>query len=402
MSSPLDAPWFLAETAEDYPTLAHTRLHDEDVYIVSSPAVIVNVFIEHGRHTMKGQDLTGRPELEGAFRAGEGESHMRHRRLAQPAFHADRLREYAADIVEMTCRHTSTWRDGDVIDMQQSMASLCLVNMARALFGAPIHDASADLAGTLDAIIDGLGDRMLLGRAGTDVDPDNRAQGDMLSLLLASEATGFGYADVARRDVAVRAVLSDPEPTAVNLSWAWLLLAQNPHVAAWMCEEIDALLGRRLPSASDLISLPRTRAVLAEAMRLYPPAWVQGRRLVEAVEVDGWLIPAGTLAMASQFALHRSPAWWASPEDFRPARWIASDGTFSEDAPGQPRGAWFPFGTGGRRCIGERLALMEASLVLATVARRWAPEVAPGVDIRPWGGLTLRAEGGIPMTLRER
>jgi cytochrome P450 len=327
---------------------------------------------------------------------------MRHRRLAQPAFHADRLKDYGADIAEMVHRHASTWRDGDAIDMQESMASLGLLTMARALFGVDLEEAETSTSATLDSVIDSLGDRMLIDPADPAVDPDNRAQGDMLSLLLASEARGFGYDDPARRDAALRAVLSDPEPTAMNLSWTWLLLAQHPDVVAWLHAELDSVLGDRSPSVDDLRALPRTRAVLTEAMRLYPPAWVQGRRLVEDIDVDGWLIPAGTLAMASQFAMHRSPAWWESPEEFVPARWIAPDGTFSEDAPGQPRGAWFPFGTGGRRCIGERLALMEASLVLATLARRWAPEVAPDRAIRPFGGLTLRADGGVPMTLRER
>lgn len=402
MTSPTQAPWFMASVVEDFTPLAHTRLRDQDVYILCDPAAVVKVFIEQGRHTTKGADVKGRGVAPTDPSSGEGEVHMRHRRLAQPAFNADRLRDYGRDIVLTAQAHAAEWRDGQQIDMQDSMGALCLANMAHCLFGLDLDSSSGGLDETLDAFVGSLGGRLLVPENATTVDADNRTQRDMLSLLLASQAPGFGYDGAEARDAAVRAVLTDPEPTAMNLAWTWFLLARNPAAARWLHDELDIVLRDRDPDVDDLAALPRTRAVLTESMRLYPPAWVQGRRLVEDIEVDEWLLPSGNLVMASQFALHRSPRWWAAAEDFVPQRWIDAAGAFGEDVPGQPRGAWFPFGTGSRRCIGERLALMESTLVLASLARSWSPAVEEESAVNPRGDLTLRADGGIPMMLVRR
>ena len=120
------------------------------------------------------------------------------------------------------------------------------------------------------------------------------------------------------------------------------------------------------------------------------------------MELDGWLLPAGATVLISQFAMHRSPRWWESSLSFMPARWIDAAGAFGEENPGQPRGAWFPFGWGNRRCIGEQFAWTEASLVLATLAQNWRPELLPGHDIVPMPGVTLRTRDGLPMVLRGR
>ncbi|MEY3733780.1 MAG: hypothetical protein RL347_1139 [Actinomycetota bacterium] len=402
MTAPTQAPWFMASVVEDFAPVAHTRLRDQDVYILCDPAAVVKVFIEQGRNTTKGADVKGRGTAPTPSSSGEGEAHMRHRRLAQPAFTADRLRDYGSEIVLRATAHAAVWRHGQQIDVQDSMAALCLANMARCLFGLDLHSGSRRLDETLEAFLGSLGHRLLLPEEATTVDRDNRTQRDMLSLLLAGRAPGFGYDEAGERDAAVRAVLSDPEPTAMNLTWTWFLLARHPEAAHWLREELDSVLGDRDPSVDDLLALRRTRAVLTESMRLYPPAWVQGRRLAEDVDVDGWLLPSGSLVMASQFAMHRSPRWWDSAEEFIPQRWIDADGAFGEDVPGQPRGAWFPFGTGSRRCIGERLALMEATLVLASLARTWSPVIEEGHAVAPRGDLTLRADGGIPMVLMRR
>ena len=129
---------------------------------------------------------------------------------------------------------------------------------------------------------------------------------------------------------------------------------------------------------------------------------MQGRRTLADLDVAGWLIPEGALVLASQFAMHRSTRWWETPLAFRPQRWIDGSGEFSEDAPGQPRGAWFPFGWGNRRCIGEQFAWIEATLALATLAQRWQPELMPAADVQPMSSVTLRTRAGMPMTLRRR
>ena len=400
MADPVSAPWFMAEVERTYPSIAHMVLHGEHTYALTDPQAIVEVFIEHGRHTMKGNDLKG-VEVDGSGPDTEGEFHMRHRRLAQPAFNRERLIDYSTQMTALTLEQERTWHDGETIDMQQSMAAMSLSIMGRTLFGVDLSGDSHSLGDTAAALMTALGTRMLLPDS-PGVAVEERARGDMLSLLLALQDEGFGFTDAAGRNSAINALLGDPEPTAMNLSWSWLLLGQHPEWAAWLHEELEVVLGGADARIDDMDRLPRTRAVLAESMRLYPPAWIEGRRLLEDVEINGWLLPAGSLAFACQFAMHRSERWWSRPHEFWPQRWINDDGDFDEEAPGQPRGAWFPFGWGSRRCIGERFAWTEATLVLATLAQRWSPQPLSGTEVVPVGALTLRARDGMPMVLRRR
>jgi cytochrome P450 len=184
-------------------------------------------------------------------------------------------------------------------------------------------------------------------------------------------------------------VLAGHETTAMALTWATWLLARHPSELAWLREELDSVLAGGVPRFDDLAHLPRTRAVVAEAMRLYPPAWLMGRRTLADVTVGGYLIPTGAIVVASPWALHRSPRWWDSALTFRPQRWLTTDGDFDESAPGQPRGAWFAFGWGNRRCIGEGFAWAEAQTVLAVIAQSWDFRLLPG-PVTPRPAVTLR------------
>lgn len=428
MATPGAAPWFMVDLERRYPVMAHMRLVGEHAYALCDPMTIVDVFIDHGRQTMKGRGLQGAKAVLGnGLLTSEGEVHLRNRRLVQPAFHRDRITDYASDMVALADAHERSWVDGRTLDMQADMAALTLAIVGRTLFGADLRGDSRDVGEALEALLSGLGARLLLGpqvlriptparrralEASARMDQivqriitEHRAvgdTGDMLSMLLAAQEEGVGLDDAQVRDEAMTLVMAGHETTAMTLTWTWMLLSQHPERAAWMHEEIDEVLGGRSPAMSDVAHLPRTRAVIAEAIRLYPPAWIQGRRLRDDIEVGGWTLPAGALTFASQFALHRSPRWWDASLAFRPQRWIDATGTFDEDAPGQPRGAWFPFGWGNRRCIGEQFAWTEATLVLATLAQRWAPVLLPGADIQPMPAVTLRTKHGMPMTLRRR
>lgn len=400
MTRPGAAPWFMVDLAREYPVLTHLMLQGEHAYVLTHPDAIVRVFVDHGRQTMKGHDLKG-VAVDASGPDREGEAHVRHRRLAQPAFHRDRIDAYALDMTMLASEHESTWHEGDVVDMQESMAALSLAIMGRTLFDVDLRGDSAGAKVVLDRLLAGMGERMLIAPT-PGIQGEARAKGDMLSLLLASQEPGFGFGDAHARDAAIMGLLADPEPTAMALTWTWLLLSQHPEQAEWLHSELDRVLAGSTPRIDDIDRLPRTRAVLSEAMRLYPPSWLEGRRLLADIDIDGWTLPAGCLALASQFALHRSPLWWDAADEFRPQRWIDATGEFDEEAPGQPRGAWFPFGWGSRRCIGERFAWTEATLVLATLAQRWAPQLVPGADLNPMPTLTLRTASGVPMALHRR
>jgi cytochrome P450 len=172
------------------------------------------------------------------------------------------------------------------------------------------------------------------------------------------------------------------------------LLAHHPDVQARLHGEIDAVLGDRLPTREDADRLPYARQVVAESMRLYPPAWGIGRQAAEAVEIGGYTLPEGAVVLISQWVVQRDERWWPDPQRFDLDRWANGAG----GPPDRPKWSYFPFGGGSRSCIGEAFAWMEAVLVLATIAREWRveavgprhPELQPTITLRPKGPLNVR------------
>lgn len=423
-----DAPHFFVRIERDHYPIAHVKILGEHTYVISDPEMIVEIFIGHGRDTMKGRGLQGAKALLGnGLLTSEGDVHLRQRRLVQPAFHKDRIAAYSVEMTALTEQHEKSWVDGEEVDMSMSMSALTLAIVGRTLFGADLTGDAKDVGLALDNVLKNMAGRLVMGptllripspgrnralASSAQLDAvvqrmidEHRAAGDtgdMLSMLIASQEDGVGMTDAQVRDEAMTLVLAGHETTAMTMSWTWMLLSQNPAKAAWLHEELDSVLGGRTPTMDDLPHLPRTRAVIAESIRLYPPAWIQGRRLLTDLEIGGWTLPAGATTLISQYAMHRSPRWWASSLTYLPERWLTAEGTFSEEAPGQPRGAWFPFGWGNRKCIGEGFAWTEASLLLATLAQRWQPQLIPGRPITPQAAVTLRQRNGMPMILRKR
>ncbi|MBI1378179.1 MAG: cytochrome P450 [Frankiales bacterium] len=423
--------------------VAHTRLAGEHVYILSDPELVTDVFLTHARDVMKGRGLqAARPLLGNGLLTSEGEFHLRQRRLAQPAFHRDRIVEYSAQMVSEAERHAARWADGDRVDMVEEMTGLTFAVVGRTLFGTDLTGDARTFGDTLAELLSGFGQlsalgnerlvralpkgRYLLSRV-EDLDAvvqrivdEHRAdvaagveRADLLSWLITARddesAARYGTAmtDEQLRDEVMTFVLAGHETTAMALSWAWWLLSTHPAEAGRLHAELDRVLddgagGRRAPAYSDLAELPWTRAVVAETIRLYPPAWTLGRRLLTDLNVGGWELPSGSIVLAAPWILHRDPTLWDSASSFRPERWLDGDGRFDESAPGVPRGAWIPFGFGNRRCIGEQFAWTEAVLVLAALGSRWAPRLVPGSVVRTQAAVTLRPMHGLPMTLHAR
>jgi cytochrome P450 len=410
-----DVLTFFTDAERDFPDIAHLRLASEHTYILNSPEAIVDLFLTHGRMTMKGRGLQGAKALLGnGLLTSEGDFHLRQRRLVQPAFHRDRIASYVDAMASITERHNARRTPGQAIDLAADFSSLTLEIVGRTLFGADLRGDAAEVGAALEEVLTGLGSRLLFGTgvmriptpgrrrallAGARLDAivqrmidEHRASGpgdDMLSMLIEATEDGRGMDDQQLRDEAMTLVLAGHETTAMALTWATWLLARHPSELAWLREELDSVLAGGVPRFDDLAHLPRTRAVVAEAMRLYPPAWLMGRRTLADVTVGGYLIPTGAIVVASPWALHRSPRWWDSALTFRPQRWLTTDGDFDESAPGQPRGAWFAFGWGNRRCIGEGFAWAEAQTVLAVIAQSWDFRLLPG-PVTPRPAVTLR------------
>jgi len=207
---------------------------------------------------------------------------------------------------------------------------------------------------------------------------DDQADGDGLKLT-ASEL----------RDQVLTLFLAGYETVANALAWTWMLLGQNPTAEMRLHDELDAVLSGRLPTLEDLPRLEYTAMVLSESMRLYPPAWAMGREALEDVAIGPYRLRKGTMVLFSQYMVHRDPRWFPHPERFWPERFTA------EAKAARPRFAYFPFGGGGRQCIGESFAWMEAALALATIAQRWRLALVPGQRIEPQPKITLRPRNGI-------
>jgi cytochrome P450 len=422
---------FTTEISKTYSQIAHFRLLREHAYFLTDPAFIVEVFSNNGRNTMKGRALQGAKSFLGnGLLTSNGDAHMHNRRLAQPAFHRDRITGYAEDMVSITAQHEKQWRDGMELDMAADMSELTLGIVGQTLFNSNLQGEAREFGLTLSEVTHSMNARLLFSPKIMSIDmkiltpkrkrlleslarldeivqgmiDEHRHQGDVgdvLSMLVASTAGESSLTDAQIRDEAMTFVLAGHETTATSLSWMWVLLANNPEQAAWLHEELDAVLGGREPNLDDLKNLPRTHAVLNETIRLFPAGWIQGRRLLSDVEVGEWTLPRGAMVFASPWMMQRSERWWKDPEKFLPQRWITSDGSFNEDAPKVPKGVWFPFGWGNRKCIGEAFARTEAALVIATLTQHWTPEII-GETPEPLPGVVLRTENGIRMVLRKR
>jgi cytochrome P450 len=220
---------------------------------------------------------------------------------------------------------------------------------------------------------------------------------DLLTLLLtAQDDDGNSMSDQQLRDEVITLLLAGHETTALNLSWTWYLLAQHPEVEEKLHAELDAVLAGRPPTASDLPKLQYTDRVLRETLRLYPPAWRVFRRTEEPFQAGSYHLPAGSNIVLSQWVTHRDPRWFSEPDRFHPDRW-------GEPAAAKlPRFAYFPFGGGPRVCIGAGFAMMEATLLLATIAQRYRMLLVPNQRIKPLASITLRPKNGIRMKLEAR
>jgi cytochrome P450 len=221
---------------------------------------------------------------------------------------------------------------------------------------------------------------------------------DLLSMLLFArdEDTGQVMTDRQLRDEVMTILLAGHETTSLALGWAWYLLSQHPDVQRRLENELDSVLGTRFPAYDDLGSLPYTRMVIEEALRLYPPAWGLSRQALGSDQIGGYHLPRGWLVFIVPFVMHRHRAYWDEPESFDPERFTP------ERSAARPKFVYLPFGAGPRQCIGNQFAMIEAHLVLATLAARYRLTLAPGHPVEPWPLITLRPRHGIKMLVEGR
>ncbi len=412
---------FLDHCAAEYGDIVHVKVARYHVYILNDPDLVEEVLVSRNRNFIKPRLLRDTREVFGnGLLVSEGDTWLRQRRLMQPAFHKQRIDAYGKTMTDYTVKMMAEWRDGEERDLHDDMMHLTLSIVAQALFGAEIKAKEMQEVGemleiALARFVDRIGFMRLLEklplprnirfkRAMRQLDniiyriiKTKQASGgsegeipNVLAMLLAAQdEDGEGMSERQIRDEVITLFLAGHETTAISLSWTFLLLAQNPDVASKLRNELVTILGNRVPTMEDLPKLLYTEKVVKESMRLYPPAWRVGREAVRDCEIAGYRVPAGSQVILPQWTLHRDARYFPEPLRFNPDRWSPA---MEEEL---PKFAYFPFGGGARRCIGDSFAMMEAVLILATIARSYSWKVLPDHPIALWPSITLRPRYGI-------
>jgi cytochrome P450 len=396
-------------------------------YFVNHPDMVRDIFVVSAHKFKKGRALQRAKRLLGeGLLTSEREKHLRQRRMIQPAFHRQRIAAYAETMVKYGELMAAKWQDGEVRDIDKEMMHLTLQIVGQTLFSADVEDEADGVGRAMTTIIE-LFNFLLLpfsewleklplphtrrfNRARDTLNEviygiinERRAsgedKGDLLSMLLMAqdEDDGTGMTNEEVRDEALTLFLAGHETTANAMTFTWYLLSQNPEAEAKLHAELDAVLEGRTPAIEDVSKLKYTEWVVAEAMRLYPPAWAIGRMALEDHELGGYAIPKGSLVLVSPYIGQRDTRFWPDADRFIPERW----GEHSVKEAGQ-KYTYFPFGGGVRRCIGESFAWTEGILLVATIAQKWKLRLDPGQKIALQPMITLRPKYGMKMKIYAR
>lgn len=417
----------LTGLARDYGDIVFVKLAGERAFLINHPQLIRDVLVTHQKNFTKSRGLERAKKLLGeGLLTAEGANHVRQRRLIQPAFHRERIAGYASVMVDHAARMRQRWQPGETYDISNEMMHLTLSIVGKTLFDSDVESKADEVGLALTHVMETFFISMLPFQEIIDLLPipavrraqrsrrrldaliyhliaDRRASGrdhgDLLSMMLAAQDAEGGNARLSDQDVrdnALTILLAGHETTANALTWAFYLLSKTADAEGTLHEEIDRVLDGHLPTMADLPRLPYVERVVAEALRLYPPAWIIGRRAIADYTLGDYIAPARSIIFMSPWVTHRDARWYPEPERFNPDRWTP------EFKAALPQFAYLPFGGGSRKCIGDQFALMEAALVLATVAQQWRLRLVPDHPVVTQPLITLRARHGMKMIADRR
>lgn len=431
-----DEPAFLLESIKKYGDLVYFRLAHLHTYLVGHPDLIREVLVTQSDKFEKApldKQILGK-FLGNGLLTSDGEFHRRQRRLAQPAFHSKRIHNYAEVMLDYANQIMDAWENEAVVDITEEMMHLTMLIVSKTLFDADAIAESGDTAVTIGSAMEDLQavsnrdyqrgfslpnwvptadnrlrnravaefskvmDKIIAERRQTAVNGQVEDTGDLLSMLMLSvDEDGEFMDDKQLRDEVATLFAAGHETTSNALSWTWFLLAQHPEAEAKLHAELDSVLAGRQPTLADLPNLPYSLQIIKEAIRLYPPAWILNGRLALAdVEIGGYTIPKGSTVFISPYAMHHLPHYFDEPDAFKPERFTP------EFEKSLPKFAYMPFGGGARVCIGNAFAMMEAQLILATIAQNYRLTLAQTEPVRYNTQITLTPENGIQMKVVER
>jgi len=417
---------FLQNLTHRYGDFATFTILNQQMFFANHPDYIRDVLVTQNSNFAKGRALEKAKRILGdGLLTSEGETHHRQRRLVLPAFHRQRIASYGTVMVEHATRTAGLWQHGMTVDISHEMTRLTLGIVAKTLFDAEVGKEADEIGEAMTVMLEMFNllmypfaevleklplpmvrryekMRFRLDSTIYRIIEERRKTGadrqDLLSMLLFArdEDTGGKMTDLQVRDEAMTLFLAGHETTANTLSWTFYLLSQNPIAEARLHSELDEVLGARTPTYEDIAKLPYTEMVVSESMRLFPPAWGIGRRSLIDQTIGPYRVPASSIILLSPFVTQRDSRFFSEPDQFKPERWTA------EWKASLPPFAYFPFGGGSRRCIGEGFAWAEAILVLATLCKRWRLRLEQSKAVEPHALFTLRPRNGIQMRMEQR
>jgi len=411
--------------AEKYGDIAHYKIGWNHIVFLNHPDYIREVLVVQNDNFVKERTVRRSKMLLGeGMITSEGANHRAQRQVAQPAFHRQRIPEYAGTMVREAGRTRNAWRDGETRDISVEMMHLTLNIVAETLFGTDLREEVNELADAINRIM-GLYNFLVMlpaaewlvharppglaafVRARQRIDAvvyrmieahrrEKSHHGTLLDLMLAASPDRTAASEKSLRDQVITIFLAGYETVANALAWTWYLLSENPECERKFHEEIDRELSGIPPRYDDLPRLRYVEMVFAESMRLYPPAWAMGRYAQHDFRLGEFFLPAKTTILTSQFVLHRDPRFFPDPLRFDPER-------FTPEAKSRRmKFTYFPFGAGARQCIGESFAWMEGVLLLATLGQKWKLKLVPGHPVEPQPLITLRPKHGMKMVVQAR
>jgi cytochrome P450 len=417
---------FLLSVNKEFGDIAYFKLGNRNMYMVSDPEIVKDVLVTNNRNFCKSRALQRAKLIVGeGLLTSEGDFHLKQRRMMQPVFHNRKISKYSDSMSEYALKESANWKHGDVIDIHKSVMKITLGVVVKSLFSSDIDSESSEIGKALTVVmkqfprlvfpfseyldhiplpgnirckkamekLDGTIYQMIECRR-----KDKNKYDDLLALLLdATDEEDNTHMDNEQlRDEAMTLFIAGQESTANAITWALYLISENRDVEKKISEEIKVVLGDRTPSWSDYQNLKYLISVFYESLRLYPPAWAVVRRAIRDYQLKDYIVPAGSDIIMSQYVIHRKEYYYTDPEKFIPERWTDK---FKKDL---PQYAFFPFGGGPRRCIGEGFAWMEGVLILAVLLMKWKMKLYNRSDVIPDPLVTLRPKNGLIMRMEKR
>ncbi len=417
------------DAARRFGDVAYLQIGPRRGFLATNPADIRHVLADNARNYRKSPLYDKlKASLGHGLVTSEGAYWLRQRRLAQPAFHKQRIAALASVMAQTVLETAARWEpiaaQGEAVDIADEMMRLTQAIILRTMLGTDVGLVTGEAGSAFSVVNRHIGEgfwslgltegwptpknrrfeqaRRVLDRAVFRIIDERRRRGtetnDLLSMLISArdEDTGEAMTDLQLRDEVMTFFLAGHETTSLALAWTWYLVSQHPDVQHRLEQEVDVVLGGRAPGFADLDRLPYARMVIEESMRLYPPAWGFSRQALEADVIGGYPLPAGWLVFVLPYVMHRLPAYWDDPDRFDPTRFTP------ERTAARPKFVYLPFGAGPRQCIGNQFAMVEAHLIIATLAQRYRLRLVPGHRVEPWPLITLRPRYGIKMVIEPR